>query len=353
MTTTDHEIAFVGPSGSGKTTLIERVLGRLAGQGLAVGVVKHTHHHIDMDQPGKDSWRFREAGASRVVLATPERLTLQLNRPADDAGDLLRGVDLIIHEGNRKSLTPKILVGESIQQAMEKGTAGRIVAVVEGPRVEGLPWFQRDDIEGVAGLVRGFAREPVLANSFEALLERSVAAHGHLCPGQVLGVRMTMRGLRELGLAIPPPAKRLIAVVETDRCAADAVASVSGCSLGRRTLKHFDFGKMAATFLDMDTEAAVRVAARDDSRERVACYAPGIPLPHDAQTAAYRVMSDDDLMTVQRVRLTLADADMPGRPRFRVPCSSCGEHVSDEREVLRDGRTLCKACAGARYYVPL
>ncbi len=349
-----YEIAFVGSSGSGKTTLLERVLGGLKARGLRVGVVKHTHHRIDWDSPGKDSWRFREAGAGPVLLATPERLLLQTARGGVKAYEsLLPDVDLVIHEGDRQSLVDKVLVGESPEQAAARDTRGRIVALVGGPGAGSLPWFDRDDPEGVvqflvARLGAAVSERPA---DFETLLERSVAAHGHLCPGQVLGVRMSIRGLEELGLSAPPPAKRLIAVVETDRCAADAVASVSGCSLGKRTLKHFDFGKMAASFLDFQTGAAVRVVARDDSRHAVPLYAPGIEDPHKAQTAAYRLMPDSELMRVQSVRLSFSEADMPGRPRNRTPCANCGEHVSDGREVVRGGLVLCRACAGGSYYV--
>jgi formylmethanofuran dehydrogenase subunit E len=340
-------IAFVGRSGSGKTTLLERVLPRLAAAGLRVGVVKHTHHQVEWDQPGKDSWRFAQAGAAAVVLATPDALLGRALR-AGQAATLLPEVDLVLHEGDRGSPVDKVLVGESVEEARAKGTLGRVIAVVGGPAAPGLPRFDRDDVEGVAALLRGVANGG--RSSFEALLERSVAAHGHLCPGQVLGVRMTMRGLAELGLPAPPPPKSVIAIIETDRCAADAVASVSGCSLGRRSLKHYDLGKMAASFLDLSTGRAVRVVARDDSRERVARYAPGIEDPHDAQTVAYRLMPDEELLRVQAIELRLDESDLPGRPRQRIPCSLCGEHVSDERHVIVAGRPLCRSCAGEPYY---
>jgi len=346
-------IAFVGPSGSGKTTLIEGLTRELASRSIRIGVVKHTHHLIDWDQPGKDSWRFRESGASRVVLATPELVMAEVRADgADRIAPLLAGLDLIIHEGGRQSSVDKVLVGESLAQATQKDTRGRVVGVVGGPAVPGLPHFPRDDIGGISSFLAGhLALSPSSDGAdFDALLERSVAAHGHMCPGQVLGVRMTMRGLQELGLSVPPPPKRLIAIVETDRCAADAVASVSGCSLGKRTLKHFDFGKMAASFLDTETGAAVRIVARDDARQRVLAYAPESPDIHQAQTQAYRAMPDSELLAVQRIRLRLAESDMPGRPRSRVACSVCGEHVSDERHVFVDGQPACRACAGGRYY---
>ena len=353
-----YEVAFVGPSGSGKTTLIEKLLREMTSQGLDVAVVKHTHHLVDWDQPGKDSWRFREAGAGRVLLSTPERLLVQTRsrQSAPELAGLVDGVDLIVHEGGRQSDADKVLVGESVDQARARGTRGRILAVVDSGRHDLLPWFDRNDVAGVLDFILACAAPAAVARpcpDFETLLERSVASHGHLCPGQVLGVRMTMRGLEELGLTVPPPPKRLIAIVETDRCAADAVASVSGCSLGKRTLKHFDFGKMAASFLDLDTGSAVRVAACDGSRELVSLYAPGVADTHKAQTEAYRHMPDSALLRVQRVAISLSEGDMPGSPRIRVPCVQCGEHVSDDRHVVRGGELLCRSCAGAAYYVAL
>ncbi|HEY7269915.1 MAG TPA: molybdopterin-guanine dinucleotide biosynthesis protein B [Dehalococcoidia bacterium] len=350
-------IGFVGASNSGKTTLIERLLPLLAAKGVRVVVVKHTHHLVDWDRAGKDSWRFREAGAARVVLSTPE-LTLAESRSQLSANTaLLADADLVIHEGDRQSETPKVIVGETVAQAREKGTRGRILARVdtaEDPASADVARFDRDDIDGVARFLLGLLHgaPPPAAADFEALLAEAVRQHGHLCPGQVLGVRMAIRGLADLGLGAPPPPKRVIAVVETDRCAADAVGSVSGCSLGRRTLKHFDFGKMAASFLDTATGAAVRVVARDDSRERVPAYVSGIEDPHHAQLAAYQLMPDEELLTVQPIRMELTEADMPGRPRGRIACGRCGEGVTDSRQVLVDGEAVCRACAGGAYYSP-
>ncbi len=355
---TPYHLGFVGPSGSGKTTLIEAVLPCLTAQGLRVAVVKHTHHKVEMDAPGKDSWRFDEAGANRVILATPERVFVQarLARAGEEdyLGGLAGGADLVIHEGGRWLDHPKVLVRETAAEARERGTQGAVLAVVGASTVDaGVPAFHRDDVEGVATLISSLAPARGAEPSFDSLLDQAVAAHGHLCPGQVLGVRMTIAGLHGLGLSIPPPRKRLLAFIETDRCAADAVASVSGCSLGKRTLRHMDFGKMAATFLDLTTGRAVRVTARDDARDRVAAYVPGAADGHEAQTTAYRLMPDAELLTLQDVRVALKDGDLPGPPRGRRPCSACGEHVSYGREVVRDGALVCRACAGESYYQPL
>ncbi len=188
--------------------------------------------------------------------------------------------------------------------------------------------------------------------TFEEHLTHAAATHGHLCPGQVLGVRMARRGCLELGLDPDDRAdrKRLIVYVETDRCAADAIESVTGCKLGKRTLKHVDYGKVAATLVDTQTGRAVRVIARDDARDKVAAYGDsGTP---QAQLAAYQKMPDDDLLLVQRVKVDIPPEDLPGRPLRRVTCEACGESVSDGREVMVNGRVLCRACAGASYYRP-
>jgi formylmethanofuran dehydrogenase subunit E len=188
--------------------------------------------------------------------------------------------------------------------------------------------------------------------NFEALLQESVKMHGHLCPGQVLGVRMSMLGLREIGIPDPKGKHRkdLIVFVEMDRCATDAVQSVTGCSLGRRTMKFLDYGKMAATYLNLKTGKAFRVVAREESRERAKEYFPDIDDKYAGQLEAYKVMTDEELFDVMEVSVHLRPEDMPGRPLQRVQCDSCGEHVQDMREVSREGRVLCAPCAQGGYY---
>jgi len=160
-----------------------------------------------------------------------------------------------------------------------------------------------------------------------------------------------MLGLRSLGIADPEVhGKRLVTFVEIDRCATDAVGVVTGCSLGRRSLKYVDYGKVAATFVDLETGGAVRVCARDDSRAKAGELFPEIAKPHRQQLEGYKVMDDADLFTVQKVKVHLAPEDLPGGPRSRVPCDSCGEGINHGREVRREGRLLCRACAGEGYY---
>ncbi|HWO40458.1 MAG TPA: molybdopterin-guanine dinucleotide biosynthesis protein B [Candidatus Eisenbacteria bacterium] len=182
--------------------------------------------------------------------------------------------------------------------------------------------------------------------AFDELLHESAAIHGHLCAGQVLGVRMAMAGCREVGIEEPRGCKRLLVYVEIDRCATDAIQAVTGCSLGKRTLKFLDYGKMAATFVNTETQKAVRVIARDDAREQAAAYFSGDPANRrEAEKAAYGAMPEDLLLTIRPARVRIPARDMPGARGGRVRCSGCGEGISFKREVTAGGRTLCIPCA--------
>ena len=185
---------------------------------------------------------------------------------------------------------------------------------------------------------------------FEELLDESVSLHGHLCPGQVLGVRMAMLGCELVGIDEPTETRDLVVYVEIDRCATDAIQAVTGCKLGKRTLKYKDYGKLAATFLDLSTGKAYRVAARDDSREGAHRYAPEDSDDKTAQIYAYQIMPFDELFNVVPVVVRVPERDMPGHPLSRVTCSGCDEGVNDRREVVIDGRTLCRSCAEGPYY---
>ena len=194
---------------------------------------------------------------------------------------------------------------------------------------------------------------------FEALLKEAEVAHGHLCAGQVLGVRMAMRGLERLGIGDPKGAdrKRLVTFVEIDRCATDAIAVVTGCRLGKRALKFRDWGKMAATFVDLATGRAVRIAALESSKERARELYPERDFPHLAgknlvQMHAYREMPAEELFSEQWVTVPVEAREMPGYKSARVVCAECGEGINYDREVRVEGRVLCQGCAdpGDRYY---
>jgi formylmethanofuran dehydrogenase subunit E len=188
--------------------------------------------------------------------------------------------------------------------------------------------------------------------SFDEYLRDAELAHGHLCAGQVLGVRLAMLGLKNLGIDDPHgrDRKRLVTFVEIDRCATDAVAVVTGCRLGKRALKFRDWGKMAATFVDVSTGKAIRVAARESSKALARQMHPEIESKNQQQMAAYREMSDDDLFATQWVKVDLPPEEFPGYKGERIVCEICGEGINFRREVRRDGKVLCRSCAGENYY---
>ena len=188
---------------------------------------------------------------------------------------------------------------------------------------------------------------------FEDLLGSSAAAHGHLCPGQIVGVRMAMLGCRLIGLDDPTShdqIKKLIVYVEMDRCAGDAVAHVTGTRLGRRSLKFVDYGIMAATFVNLNTHNAFRVLSTEEARDLACQYAPHISEKYQQQLEAYKSMPDSVLFRVQQVEVILSEFDLPGPSRRKVSCSRCGQIVRDHREVVVNGAKLCRPCAHGAYY---
>jgi len=189
--------------------------------------------------------------------------------------------------------------------------------------------------------------------TLDQYLDDATLAHGHICAGQVLGVRLAMLGLRELGIEDPVrERKRIVTYVEIDRCMTDAVALVAGCRLGKRALKFLDWGKVAATFLDLQTGRAVRIVAREDSKKRAVEMFPELD-KEKGQQQAYRVIPDGELFDKQWVRVEIHPEDLPGFKGPRVACAECGEGINFKREVSVNGRTLCRACAGERYYTRL
>lgn len=165
--------------------------------------------------------------------------------------------------------------------------------------------------------------------------------HGHLCHGMVMGVRMARYACRVLGIAEPRAYRDLIVYVEMDRCASDAVSVVTGVTLGRRRLKWVDYGKLAATFVDLATGRAIRLAPQPD-------------VPHASPDVNpiefWKDWTDEQLFSCAPVKVKIPEEDLPGRPVRTVTCSSCGEKVQDAREVVTDGRPLCRSCAHGAYY---
>jgi formylmethanofuran dehydrogenase subunit E len=207
--------------------------------------------------------------------------------------------------------------------------------------------------------------------TFDELLREAEIAHGHLCAGQILGVRMAMLGCQRLGIDDPKGAdrKRLVTFIEIDRCATDAIGVVTGCRLGKRAIKFRDWGKMAATFVDLasplppanDTPVykAIRIAALESSKQRARELFPNIENKNQQQMLAYRELPTEDLFHEQWVSVPIHPREMPGYKSARITCEVCGEGINYDREVRQshdgDERILCEGCASVatRYYQPL
>jgi formylmethanofuran dehydrogenase subunit E len=179
-----------------------------------------------------------------------------------------------------------------------------------------------------------------LEKSFEEDLKEAAAYHGHLCVGQILGVRLARLGCAALGIASPHACRDLVTFVEIDRCLSDAVGTVTGSKGGNRRLKYKDYGKSAATFVNIATGAAVRVSSIGWCN-----------VPKDVDATEYlSKIKDEELFKVEWVNAEIKPEDLPGPPVSKVQCSACGEYVTDRREIVKDGNTLCKACADGAYY---
>ena len=193
----------------------------------------------------------------------------------------------------------------------------------------------------------------LLNTSVDALLEECGRLHGHICPGQLLGVRMALLGCRLIGIEDPTGAdkKKLIVWVEIDRCMTDALSAVTGTRLGRRSMKFVDYGKVAATFLNTDTSQAVRIVARDESRELADLRYPKVQSKKERQLLAYGEASDEEIFKIEQVVVDYNEMDWPGHPKRRVKCSGCDEGINDGKDVVgRDGSTLCVPCSSVGYY---
>jgi formylmethanofuran dehydrogenase subunit E len=186
--------------------------------------------------------------------------------------------------------------------------------------------------------------------TLDHLLDLSSQRHSHLCPRQVLGVRIGLAGAAALGLDIPCRDKRLLVIGETDGCFADGVEVATGCTVGHRTLRIEDYGKVAAAFVDVKTGQAVRVAPRLDARQKAYEYAPNEKRHYFAQLQAYQFMPEAELLTIQPVDLSTPVEDIISRAGVRVNCDLCGDEIINEREVLVNDLILCRSCAGQSYF---
>ena len=186
--------------------------------------------------------------------------------------------------------------------------------------------------------------------NLQQLLELSSRDHSHLCPRQILGVRLGLAGMEAVDFNSPPDKKQLLIITETDGCFADGLSAATNCTVGHRTLRVEDYGKTAATFADTQTGRIVRVAPVLDIRQRAYDYAPDEPRHYFAQMQAYQVMPDEEMFTITEVQLAASIENIVSRPGIRVDCDVCGEEIMNEREVKQNGLALCRACAGNSYY---
>ena len=187
-------------------------------------------------------------------------------------------------------------------------------------------------------------------NTLQELLQMSAARHSHLCPRQVLGVRMGVAGMRLMGIEAPVGRPTGLVIVETDGCFVDGIEVATGAAVGHRTLRIVDMGKIAATFVDAASGHAVRLAPRAGVRSLAFAYASEKDERYKAQLEGYQVIPDDELFRFENVSLQPALAALLSRPDVRSVCAACGEEIINEREVLRDGKALCRTCADDGYY---
>lgn len=186
--------------------------------------------------------------------------------------------------------------------------------------------------------------------NISVLLEKSCREHDHLCPRQVLGVRLGVMGLKILGFTKPPSNKRLVVISETDGCFVDGVTAATDCTVGHRTLRVQDFGKTAAVFIDTLTAQVIRVAPSLDIRKKAEEYAPEELNHYDAQLLSYKILPDELMFTVTPVVLNTSIEKIISRPGIRVNCDVCGEEIMNERERTQNNLTLCQTCAGFSFY---
>ncbi len=186
--------------------------------------------------------------------------------------------------------------------------------------------------------------------SLAALLEETASLHPHLCPRQVLGVRMGMLAGTILKLDLPQTDKRLFTIVETDGCFADGIAVATNCWVGRRTLRVEDYGKVAATFVDTQSQQAIRLVPQPSARHLARDFAPEAKDKWEAMLLGYQRMPDDCLFAVRSVQLNLPLQKIISHPGCKTVCQNCGEEIMNEREVMVGGRILCRSCAGTSYY---
>ena len=190
-------------------------------------------------------------------------------------------------------------------------------------------------------------------NNLQEYLDKTAALHYHLCPRQVLGVRMGLYAGEILDLDLPQTDKRLYTIADTDGCAIDGISVTTYCWVGRRTLRVDDYGKVAATFVDSLTGRAVRIVPRKEIRQNAILFAPAAKNKWERQLLGYQAMPAESLFSIQWVRLERPIEEIISRPGKKTICDVCGEEIMNEREIIVGDTVFCKACAGQAYYKPI
>ncbi len=188
--------------------------------------------------------------------------------------------------------------------------------------------------------------------NLQDLLEKSSRHHSHLCPRQILGVRMGLYGMKSLGFDSPPAKKRLLVIVESDGCFADGISAATDCAVGHRSLRVEDYGKVAAAFVDVKTGRALRLAPALNIRDLACGCVTEEPRRYFAQMQAYQILPDEEMFTVVEIQLLTPIEQIISRAGVRVDCDLCGEEITNEREVHQNEMTLCQPCSGNSYYQP-
>jgi formylmethanofuran dehydrogenase subunit E len=313
---------------------VEQLVEVLQSRGLSVAYVKRSHHQLDL--PEKASGRVWARRPAAMVQRTAERVQLTLHPCGEEASAVLArvpdGMDVVLLETHTAEPYPTIL-SNLCEPAPDEEVIAR--------------WSLFGDAAGASAALPEILQSIPENRELDRALRAAIQLHGGRgCAGLVLGTRLAMAGAAKLALAVPDTQKRLVVIAETDRCALDGIQAVTGCRLSRRNLRLLDYGKVAATFYDEWTGAAVRVNVRGDLRERVGGGAD-TDLRHRLQRQAYGTWPDDELFALRPVEMALSQFESPGRPRQRVACGACGEEVADGRDVMTESGPRCLPCSAA------
>jgi formylmethanofuran dehydrogenase subunit E len=178
-------------------------------------------------------------------------------------------------------------------------------------------------------------------NDIEFYINKAGEFHGHICVGIFLGTKMTLAALKTLGLDPGIKNKQLLVYTEVDRCMTDAIQAITGCSLGHRSLKFVDYGKFAATFVNLETGKAIRTTIKKqfDSKS-----------PVEEVRKIVLETPEEELVILQEVTVEIPETDLPGPTRRKTYCSICGEKIVDGKEVTNKGKILCRPCVKDKYY---